>query len=408
MLTYEAALEKILEKAVPLGVVNKNLSEVLEHFVAESIVSPFPMPQFDNSAVDGYGVLCADFTEANEASAVSLKLLGEIQAGSPGSIELQPRCAIKIFTGAVVPPSVESVVMREYCAEADGSVSIQYAPSAGENIRRRGAEFEAGKEILSAGFCVTPPVVGLLATLGKNSVKTFQKPSVCVIATGDELIEPGQPLAPGQIYNSNSYALSSALHKAGVDKIEIKHARDNVEATRQCFSEALKDHDVIISTGGVSVGDYDYVKDVLEQLGVETVFWRIAIKPGKPVYFGVQDEPRKLVFGLPGNPVSGLVTYHQFVKPALLKLMGASEPENKTATAVLMAELRKKPGRLDFVRGVASASADGRMQVTPTVGQDSHMMSGLAKANCLIHFDADASILRAGEHVVVTLLNWSV
>lgn len=408
MLTYEQALEKILEKSIPLGAVTKELHEAMSYFLAETVVSPFPMPQFDNSAVDGYGVLCADLADASEHAAKPLKLSGEIQAGSTGKLSLSPGCAIKILTGAVVPQSVEAVVMREYCSEDNGDVSIGYAPTSGENIRRCGGEFPAGKEVISAGAHATPPVIGLLASLGSSSVKVHAKPYVSIIATGDELVAPGKPLEPGQIYNSNSYALASALAALGITAVQIMHAADTPEAARKAFEEALSCSDVVISTGGVSVGDYDYVKEVLEQLGIQTVFWRIAIKPGKPVYFGIQDAPRKLVFGLPGNPVSGLVTFHQFVRPALLKMMGSVNPENETAVATLKTGLKKKPGRLDFVRGIASHTPDGLLEVAPTVGQDSHMISGLAQADCLIHFGADDGEIKAGASVVITFLDWKL
>jgi molybdopterin molybdotransferase len=407
MLTYEEALKQILQQAAPLPTIELPLEQLLGFVLADPVVAEFAMPQFDNSAVDGFGVLLADTAAASADHPVSLKLSGEIQAGTPGNLEITAGSAIKILTGAVVPDSVDAVVMGEYCQEKNGSVTVGYAPVEGENVRRRGTEFEAGAAVLPAGLLVTPPVVGLLASLGYRSFPVHRKPSLAIIATGDELVEPGKPLQPGQIYDSNSFALGAALSAIGISQCRVLHASDSAESTRAAFQEAFASHDVIISTGGVSVGDYDFVKDVLESLGVRTVFWRIAIKPGKPVYFGVlpSENGNKLIFGLPGNPVSGLVTYHQFVKPALRKLMGSEAPAQKLL-AKLRGQLKKKPGRLDFVRGIIQFGADGQVEVRATQGQDSHMISGLAKANSLIHFDADADRFENGTNVTVDLINW--
>jgi molybdopterin molybdotransferase len=411
MLTYEEALALVLEHSQPLRRVERPLADLLGYALAEPAVARLPMPQFDNSAVDGYGVLLSDTREASEAAPAKLRLSGEIQAGAPGDLSLSAGCALKILTGGVVPATVDAVVMREYCQEKTGSILVGYAPKQGENIRRKGDEFPAGTEVLPVGQRVTPPVVGLLASLGYASFPVREKPAVAIIATGDELVPPGHPLAPGQIYDSNSYALQAAVKALGIEKSIILHAQDTPESTRAAFEQAIKEYDVVLSAGGVSVGDYDYVKDVLEkELHVKTIFWKIAIKPGKPVYFGVANrtdrESGSLVFGLPGNPVSALVTYHQLVKPALLKLLGvASNTQRMSGT--LRAELKKKPGRLDFVRAVAEVSQEGVVQVQPTRGQDSHMMSGLARANSLIHFPAEADRMADGSAVVVDRLDWS-
>lgn len=410
MLSYEQALAAILEQATPLSHKRIRLESLLGFVLAEPLVARFEMPLFNNSAVDGYGVRLADTQHASERSPTELKLIGEIQAGSSGELSLAPGSAIKILTGGAVPASVEAVVMREFCQEKNAAVKVGYAPKQGENIRLKGEEFPQGQEVLPSGVRVTPPVVGLVATLGYSSFVVHEKPKVALVVTGDELVKPGQRLLAGQIYDSNSYALQAAITALGIEEWLCMHARDTRKSTRQAFAQALEQSDVVISAGGVSVGDHDYVKDVLEELGVETVFWRIAIKPGKPVYFGVVEtakrKRRKLVFGLPGNPVSALVTYHQFVKPALLKLMGMRQYSNQQVTATVTASLKKKPGRLDFVRAVVNCSPAGRVVVSPTRGQDSHMLSGLARANSLIHFAADAEVLPDGSQATVDMLNW--
>ena len=310
----------------------------------------------------------------------------------------------------------------------------------------QGEEIEAGATVLQPGTVVTPPVLGLIATLGITEFSVHRSPRVAVVATGDELIEPGQPLAEGQIYNSNTYALVAALNALGVTDVKRFHAKDNREETTRVLQEALAFADIVISAGGVSVGEYDFIKDVCEEQGVETIFWRIAIKPGKPVYFGVnrQSKPGQLVFGLPGNPVSALVTFNLFVKPVIARLQGAISTK-RLFQAKAARNLKKKAGRLDFVRGQLSLANSGEsnygqsngsknpngnkpngskpngskspnesggtkqasdITVMPTLGQESHMLTGLAKADCLMHFAQELEFLPEGEYLPVELLNW--
>jgi molybdopterin molybdotransferase len=250
--------------------------------------------------------------------------------------------------------------------------------------------------------------MGLIASLGYESIPVYRKPRLAAIVTGDEITKPGRRLMPGRIYDSNSYALKAVAKELGIEERFAYHAGENFKQTCEAFERALKVADVIVSTGGVSVGDFDYVKPALEHLGFQTAVWKIAIKPGKPVYFGkkLQGRSTKYVFGLPGNPVSALVTFQLFVKPALGKMMGLSTFADRSLVAArLMKTLKKKAGRMEFVRGMVELN-DKHMLVTPAVGQDSHMLSGLAKANCLIQFPADKEVLKEGVDVVVELLNW--
>jgi molybdopterin molybdotransferase len=264
--------------------------------------------------------------------------------------------------------------------EADTYILVGRNARIGENIRLQGEEIEAGSTVLAAGTAITPPVLGLIASLGKSSFAVQRLPAVAVVSTGDELKEPGQQLATGEIYNSNSYALQAALNALGVHQVHRHHCPDNREKTTAVLQAALQDNDIIITAGGVSVGEYDYVKDVLEGLGVTTVFWKIAIKPGKPVYFGV-------------------------VKPALFKMLGINSEPLKTYQARLARNLKKKAGRLDFVRGKLD-TLEGQLSAMPVTGQESHMLSGLAQANCLLHFEQDLEFLPEGENITVNLLNW--
>lgn len=412
MITYHEALHKVLEEARVQSTTELLLPELLGYTLAEPVIAHFDLPSFDNSAVDGYGVHVQDIIKATPESSVQLKLDGEVRAGKVQDLEqyrLAPQTAIKILTGATVPPSVEAVVMREFCEERHGDVFITQAVTAGENIRRRGGEVHAGTTILNTGTKIDPAVLALIATVGSDRAVVYRKPKVAIVVTGNELVPPGGNLQAGQIFDSNSFALEAALGCLGIDQCKIFRAQDTLAETSKAFKDALAFADVIISSGGVSVGDHDYVKPALEGLNVKTVFWRIAIKPGKPVYFGTHettDGARKLVFGLPGNPVSVLITYHQFVKPALRKMMGEREVRATLFYAKLKSAIHKKAGRLDFMRGKLEARPAGDLYVTAVKVQDSHMLTGLAAADCLLHFAADDEDMQADATIPFQFLDW--
>lgn len=408
MIPFEEALRTVLDSIKLLGVEEVKLENLSGYFLAEDLIAPFPSPQFDNSAVDGYGVKVNDLQGATEVAPKSLRLVNSIAAGSDLPQQIQPGEAVKIFTGARVPSSCEAVVMREFSTESNGHVTLGHEAATGENIRRQGDEFKEGANVLSSRTKVSPPVVALIASFGRTSVQVYRKPRISLVVTGDELVEPGQKLAPGQIYNSNVYGLRAALQELGITECKQYLSRDTLEETKQKFQEALSASDIVISSGGVSVGDHDYVKEALESLGVKTLFWRIAMKPGKPVYFGILDagDQRKYFFGLPGNPVSVLVTFHQLVKPAILKILGSLNPTAQKFKALTAQPMKKKAGRLDFVRGIFSVSESGMLEASPTKGQESHMLSGLAKASLMIHFDAQEESLEKGALVDATLIDW--
>jgi molybdopterin molybdotransferase len=410
IITYEEARSKILDKIGIMPKTNVPLNRLLGFVTGAPVIAKLDSPPFDNSAVDGYGVRVQDLEKATEGKPIRLALKGTVRAGDkPPAGRLAANSALKILTGACVPQSVEAVVMREFCREEGGNVFVGASVKAGENIRRRGAEFLRGAEVLPAGKMATPAVVALIASLGYKNFDVFRKPKAAVVTTGNELTKPGRDLMPGMIYDSNSFAMDAALRAEGIEDVLLLHAKEDFASTKNMMIRALSFSDVVISTGGVSVGEFDYVKTALEALGVKTELWRIAIKPGKPVYFGVLEDSRrkrhKYVFGLPGNPVSALVTYQQFVVPALKKLRGLTDyAEEMWLPARLAKAVKKKPGRLEFVRGIVS-SRDGELHVEPTSGQDSHMLGGLASANALIYFPKDDSELAAGSTVRVKLLS---
>jgi molybdopterin molybdotransferase len=410
MITFEEALTKILERVEPTRTTTVTIRELAGHVIADNVIARIDSPPFDNSAVDGFGVKLSDVANAGKSSPVKLSLKGVIRAGDRGDVKLQPGSAIKILTGATVPPTVDAVVMREFCNEHNGTVEVLQAATAGENIRRRGGEFLRGQEIVRGGLRATPPVVGLIANLGYRTFPVYRKPKAAVVTTGNELTKPGRDLMPGKIFDSNSYAMTAAVRACGIDDVLNLHAAEDERSTRDVFQRALGFADVIVSTGGVSVGDYDFVKEALESLQVETHIWKIAMKPGKPVYFGVYTAPRskrkRYIFGLPGNPVSALVTFRTLVVPAVAKIMGVRDfADELIVQAELTSDLKKKSGRVEFVRGRLKTDA-GKLYVQPTVGQDSHMLGGLATANALITFPLEADKLPAGQSVEVRLLNW--
>ena len=405
MIEYQQALDIILNAAQPLPAKRVETKNALGLSLSESIHSPNPMPLFDNAAMDGYGVRALDVATATKDTPVSLTVQETLQAGQTTSAALKPGHAFQVFTGAPLPDGVDAVVMQEFTRQEDDTVFIQHPVQKGDHIRYQGEEFEAGHGLLKPGVPLTPARLGLLASVGLAQVKVTPRPCVAIVTTGNELVEPGHALKPGQIYDSNGIALEAALTQLGITTTLYPRALDTPEALQHSLAQGLAQADVLITVGGVSVGKYDLVKTTLEALGVTQQFWKIAIKPGKPVFFGTYGEApaSKLIFGLPGNPVSALLTFHQLVKPALEKMAGQPVLPLHTNTARLTAPLKKRPGRLEFVRGMATCH-QGQWHVTPTTGQGSHMLSGLADANCLILFPLEASLLEAEQPVAFTWL----
>ena len=418
MLTYEQALAKVLEECGRISpeIETVDLSKAAFRVLAEDLKAPFDLPRFNNSAVDGYGVNVGDLAQASPTNPVTLKLLAMVPAGADArssgitdDAALPAGACVKVLTGAPVPETVEAVIMKEYCQEIDDQVTVTCTARIGENIRLTGEELEEGRVVLRPGTRLTPPAIGLVATVGARQVKCYKQPRIALVSTGDELIEPGESLLPWQIYNSNSYALSAALTGLHLspESITRYHCLDTEESVKATLSQALANSDVLITLGGVSVGDRDYVKSTLEQMHARTVFWKASIKPGKPIYFATM-AGSKVIFGLPGNPVSALVTFNLFVKPAMLLLQGTTgDATAEIVTARLSNSLKKKAGRLDFVRAVVSRNKQGELQARPTTGQDSHMLTGLTSANALIHFEQELEYRAEGDTVDVQFLNWS-
>jgi molybdopterin molybdotransferase len=425
MISYEEALARILRHARPLPCARVRLEDALGYYLAENIRAREPVPLFDQSAMDGFGVRAPDVAQARAYSPARLKLAGMVRAGDDARRPVRSGTAVRIFTGAKVPPGVQAVVVQESCEETGGEVLVRESVPAGKNIRRKGEEIRRGARVLSAGTRITPPVIGLLATLGYSTFLVHRKPRVALLVTGNELVALGKPLRPGRIRDSNSHALAAALKDTGIGEVSVRRIKDDEPSLRQALMAALQDSDFVITSGGVSVGEYDLVKDAAVSAGVRTVFWKVAMKPGMPNYFGVWERGRgrgkgvgkgagksaapakTLLFGLPGNPVSALVSYHQFVRHALLKMSGQRTPGRFVFPAALEKDVSKKAGRAEFVRGVVRVN-NRALNAAPTDQQGSHMLSGLASANCLIHLGSDATLVEHGQQVAVEFLSWEM
>jgi len=409
MIPFEKALSLVLRHTKVLPAECVEIRRSAGAVLAKPLRARWGLPRFDQSAVDGFAVRSVDVAEADSSRRVRLKLEGEVRAGErPPPGRLRPGTAVKIFTGAPIPPGTDAVVMKEFCRESKGAVLIGRAVRSGENIRRKGEEAKRGAVLLEAGCIVTPPVAGLLAGFGISEVTVHRRPEVSILATGDELAAPGEPLARGRIYDSNSPALEAAVLALGFPVVSVGRVRDRLGDLERALKQAFEKSDVVLTAGGVSVGEYDFVRTAASRLGVRTIFWRVAMKPGKPNFFGVGSRRRRRVylFGLPGNPVAVLVSFHQFVKPALFKLSGRPESVPAKVQAELTETIRKKVGRLEWVRGRLSGPPEA-LTVTPTRGQGSHMLSGLSTADCLIEFPAEASECKAGDTVRVVPLRWT-
>jgi molybdopterin molybdotransferase len=410
MISFPEAVKLILSEARTLGVEKVPLMDADGRFLARPLKARLDMPRFDQSAMDGFAVKLADLRGASAKSPAKLILDGDVPAGSQRRPRLRRGHTVKVFTGSMLPVGTEAVVMREFSRGRGEKVLLEREASRGEHLRRRGEEFAKGDRLLEGGARIDPAVIGLLATFGHKEVPVFVRPTVTLLTIGDELVPLGTKLAPSKIYNSNELALTAALKRVGVGRIRAKTLPDDPAIMRREMQRGLRDSDVLVTAGGASVGDYDYLRRVAAECGIKEQFRAIAVKPGKPNFFGTWHAPgraggTRLVFGLPGNSVSALVSFHQLVRPALLKMKGLTVQAEPTLCAELTAECRKKPGRMELVRGRLE-SLSGRLLVHPTKRQGSHMMGGLAAADCLILFPHDRERLGKGETVEVQPLAW--
>jgi molybdopterin molybdotransferase len=401
MLTVEEALDKILFRILPLGYEKVSILEALGRVCAEDILANRDIPPFDNSGMDGYAVRSEDVQNASSHHPVRLEVIEDLPAGFISKKKIEKGKAIRIMTGAPIPKGADTVVPVEDTKQDHRFVLIFTTLPGDENIRKAGEDVKKGERVISAGDLIRPSEVGMLASVRRSFVSVYQRPLVAILCTGEELVDVDGILDEVKIVSSNSYTLAAQVKDCGALPLQLGIARDRKDEIEEKLRQGIR-ADVLISSAGVSVGDYDFVKDALKDLGMEMIFWKVAMQPGRPLVFGtIQGKP---VFGLPGNPVSSMVSFEQFVRPSLLKMMGHRQLYRPVIEAVLKEDIQKKPGRRHFVRASVSFEKD-HYSVTFTGAQGSGILRSMVRANCLVIIPEDREIVRAGEKVKVQLLN---
>ncbi|MDH5432711.1 MAG: molybdopterin molybdotransferase MoeA [Gammaproteobacteria bacterium] len=401
LMTFEQALKELTSKAVLTNghQIEKVFIENASHrILADAVTSPINVPGFDNSAMDGYAVKVNDLKATNQ-----LKLVGKSFAGHPYNDTLKSGECIRIMTGAVVPDGADAVVMQENTShqgqtEIGQTITFSKTPSTGDNIRKAGEDIKESSTILKPGKKLTAGDIGLIASLGIAQVSVYRKITIAVFSTGDEIQSIGNSLQPGQIYDSNRYALLSALSRLNINLLDLGVIADDQNAIKQALEKADNEVDLVITSGGVSVGEADYLKDIVESIG-SLDLWKMAIKPGKPFAYGKLKQAHFI--GLPGNPVSCLVTLYQLAIPFIAKLQGQTDFQRPSFFAKTSEAIKKSAGRKNFIRGVLTKDLQGEITVKTTGSQGSGILSSISNANCFIILEADQTNVNAGESVLV-------
>ena len=417
MISVEEALEKVLSYVEVLEPERKPILDCLGQVLAEDVYSSIDIPPLDNSAMDGYAVRAEDTRGASESSPKYLVVVGEVAAGSMPSKEVKPGTAIRIMTGAPLPEGADAVVQFEDTDEVSrksssqelSRIGILCRAKKGLNVRCRGEDIAAGNLILEKGTVLRPQEIGVLASLGHSATLVIRRPIVAILATGDELVGVGQPLVPGKIYDSNTYAIAAEVSRYGGIPRILGIGRDSIQSLNEKIGEGL-DADMLVTSGGVSKGDYDIVKDVLAECG-EIGFWTVCMKPGKPLAFGVIKKSvgrkkRKVPhLGLPGNPVSSMITFEQFARPAILKMMGKKALAKPTIRAIIEGDITNTDGRRVFAR-VMVTRRGGQYYASLTGPQGSGILTSMTKADGLAVIPEISKEVKAGDMVEVQMLDW--
>ena len=396
MISIDEALALVLDGLAPLGAERVPLAEAAGRVAAAPAVSAVDLPPFDRSAMDGYAVRAAD-----TAPGVPLRLAGGVAAGEVAREALEPGTAARVSTGAAIPPGADAILQSELAVERDGHVTPERALAPGTHFRCRGEDVRAGDELVPAGSVLTLPRVSALASAGVGEVTVHRRPRLHVLVTGSELLPLGAPPEPGRIHESNGLMVRLLAERAGAEVVDRGIVGDDREATRAAIAEGLE-ADVLVVSGGVSVGPHDHVKPAFEANGVDEVFWRVRIKPGKPLWFGRRGET--LVFGLPGNPLSTIVCFCVFIDPALRRLAGEAHARPRLEAGRLTTPARASDGRTTFLTATLRPGADGVLEATPTERQGSHMTGALGESDGFAVAPEEAGELSAGSPVDVLRL----
>jgi molybdopterin molybdotransferase len=395
MPSFEEARRIVLDQVSPLGSEQAPLVDAVSRVLAEDVVAPWDLPRWDNSAMDGYALRAAE-----AAAEGGLAVVGYIPAGGQAGGPVAPGEAVKILTGAPLPPGADAVAPVEHAEERAGRVFVTSPVRPGDHVRRRGEDVHAGETVLRAGTAVTPAEVSLLASFARLAVPVVRRARVAILSTGDELVEPGEPLAPGRIYNSNGLALAAAVKQVGGEPTLLGIARDDRAALRRLLAEGLR-ADALVTSAGVSMGDRDLVREVLAELSVRQVFWKVDVKPGRPTAFALHGTTP--VFSLPGNPVSTLLMFEEFVRPALLRMMGHASVLRPTVKAVFREAAPNKAGRVTLLR-VRLARRDGQLQASVAGSQETGILKTSLEADGIAVIPADWGTIRADVPVDVQVL----
>ena len=401
--SVEEVLERVLAQIEPLPAFPQPLMETLGLAAAEDVVAPISLPSFDNSAMDGYAVAYADVATASEDSPVHLPVVGEIGAGQAGLLAMSPGTAVKIMTGAPVPAGADAVVPYEWTDRGVAQVRITRAPRPGQHVRRAGEDVTEGDLLIEEGSVLGPRHLGLMAAVGRSTVRSRPRPRVVILSTGSELREPGTPLGHDSIYDGNSFLLAASARRAGAIAYRVGIVPDDPRAFLDALDDQLVRADIVVTSGGVSQGDFDVVKEALSPLGT-VWFGGVAMQPGKPQGFGAVGEDRTPIFTLPGNPVSSYISFETFVLPAIRRMMGKTPYSRPTTRARLTHGISSPEGRRQFVRGSYEVDRGGPF-VSPVGGHGSHLIGDLAASNALVVVPEDVTSVPAGEQVRVLLLD---
>jgi molybdopterin molybdotransferase len=396
LLNVNEALQRIRDALNPItGFERCALRDAHRRIVAEAVTSPLNVPGYVNSAMDGYAIVGEDIPSEGE---VTLKVIGSSFAGVPFAGRMQAGESVRIMTGAMVPEGADTVVMQELAARDGDKVTIGSGHRSGENVRHIGEDIAKDGVVLAPGQKIRAPELGLLASLGVAEVTVRRRLRVASFSTGDELCSIGEQPREGQIYDSNRYSIFGMLKDIDVEHIDMGVIRDDEQAISAAFQSASEIADVVITSGGVSVGEADFVKQTLDRLG-QVDFWKIAMKPGKPLAFGTVNSA--VFFGLPGNPVSVMATFYQIVQPSLRYLTSENSTQPLRLKVRAADMLKKRPGRQDFQRGILKTDESGELRVYTTGNQGSHILSSMSQANCFVILSAESGMVEAGEWVEV-------